>query len=152
MLIRRRCHDYHKLCSCLCFVFRCCYLCFLAFVCYLPQCGSKVTHAFFLLLGEALPHGARAGLAPRLRFQAIGHHLSFPSISGERGKGVYLLEQHGALHKRQHRNISRLVKGRVHARAQMVGITSTLLATKRIAGEASSRMARGVLTRPRFLW
>ena len=108
-------------------------------------------HSFYSLAKRS-PHGARAGLALKLRFQAIGHHLSFPSISGERGKGVYLLEQHGALHKRQHRNISRLVKGRVHARAQMVGITSTLLATKRIAGEASSRMARGVLTRPRFLW
>ena len=73
--------------------------------------------------------------------------------------GVYLLEQHEgstyfkyALHKRQHRNISGLVKGRVHARAQMDGNTSTLPAAKRIAGEASSRMACGKFTRPCFLW
>ena len=89
-------------------------------------------HSFYSVAKRSL-HGARAGLALRLRFhgsEAIGHRLSFP-----------LLEQHGgstyfkyALHKRQHRNISRLVKGRVRARAQMIGITSTLPAAKRIAG------------------
>ena len=102
---------------------------------------------FFYSLAKRSPHGARADRPPFV--------LSFEL--GEREMGLYLLEQHGgstgfkyASHKRQHRNISRLVKGSVHARAQMVGITSTLPAAKRIAGEASSRMACGQFTRRCF--
>ena len=87
---------------------------------------------FFYSLAKRSPHGARADRPPFV--------LSF-ELGGEREMGLFLLEQHGgstgfkyASHKRQHRNSSRLVKGRVHARAQMVGITSTLPAAKRIAG------------------
>ena len=92
-------------------------------------------HALYSVAKRSL-HGARAGLALRLRFhgsEAIGHRLSFP-----------LLQQHGgstyfkyALHKRQHRNISRIVKGRVHARAQMIGITSRSKADRGLSFLAS---------------